>query len=46
VAIFNKIAANQDPPNVYQKSFSPWVTKDNLSQYDPSTHPVDALGAS
>jgi ABC-type sugar transport system, periplasmic component len=46
VSIFNKIAANQDPPNAYQKSFSPWVTKDNLSQYDPSTHPVDTLGVS
>lgn len=46
VAIFNKIAANQNPPNVYQQSFSPWVTKANLSQYDPSTHSADTLGAS
>ncbi|WP_433349923.1 sugar ABC transporter substrate-binding protein [Micromonospora sp. CA-111912] len=46
VELFNAAATGQQPAEVKQEAVAPFVTKDNLTEHDPSVKPLGAPGAS
>jgi len=46
IALFNAVISGEPADPVMQAAFSPFVTLDNLAEYDPRTLPVGTLGAS
>lgn len=46
MALFNSVVTGAKASPVSQEAMSPFVTKENLSKYDPSVLPLGTLGAS
>lgn len=46
IDLFNAYVTGKKPGNAEVNAFSPFVTKANLSQYNPATHTLGSLGAS
>jgi ribose transport system substrate-binding protein len=46
IELYNAAVTGKNPDTVLQQAQAPFVTKDNLSQHDPSTVPLGTQGAS
>lgn len=46
IELYNAAVTGEGPDEVLQDAFSPFVTLDNLDEYDPEQNPVGTLGTS